>query len=500
MDCRRIFTFMGGLAVCVAMKDFFHQIHGEISRERPGDLTDGTGVFRTSIARIDDEDPIHKFRELQNAGKELQLSPLNQDIIINIPPDQRKSENHQVHVNSCSVSSLPPTWGSQGLNSHLQGVGKINRDISYHTKSEIHMIKRPKISEPPAVYNYYEVLAAKYPRYDGPQENLVQISETQNQPNVKTESGYSSQKLRNLGSLSTSHEEKEVKKEKNSEFSQEVVELRIPKLETSHGVIYKNPDQSIKVEEGIKWLEFDTSLFWNTGTDSINVKSITELLKIDPSSPPKKIELTFEQAGDLLDDIISTSVKYKSKLRTKERKNGATKILNQSTKILLSNQELWLEYWQKKSNTNLKDVIHRRYNKLKKMRDGFLLFLFYVDMIDTIILPQSPIQSKFENKSSILKLAVEKYNEYRMSYELKREEAAFQGRIFSKKFDIPIQPTVWHVLDFWIVNSGRIELIKLRESEKSSRSQAFKRFFNTLFRLSIGPFTKKLKEIQNLST
>ncbi|KAA1069739.1 hypothetical protein PGT21_032463 [Puccinia graminis f. sp. tritici] len=98
MDCRRIFTFMGGLAVCVAMKDFFHQIHGETSRERPGDLTDGTDVFRTSIARIDDEDPIDKFRELKNAGKELQLSPLNQDITIdriNIPPDQRKSENHQ---------------------------------------------------------------------------------------------------------------------------------------------------------------------------------------------------------------------------------------------------------------------------------------------------------------------------------------------------------------------------------------------------------------------
>ncbi|KAA1086044.1 hypothetical protein PGT21_030539 [Puccinia graminis f. sp. tritici] len=571
MDRRKLYTIMGVLAVCGAMRDFFHEAYRETSHERPRSLKGDGCVFHTSSSQHEHENPVRKFAELQSAGNELRLSPLNTEIRVSIPADGKNSASPQAYDSLCAVSSLLPACGSQGFNSHLQGVGQINREVSPRPSSDIPLLKRPKTVESfsdfqaptatqvdskietldllsrfgvpstsetsasndpeyhsciplsqggnestrmliqnthkaPSSDSYHQDGVSEARRYDEHEGKVIQDHTTPNQPKDIQYLGFRSQKMGSSGSLSASHKQKELERGRTS--IPEVMELRrtehkIPKLETSSDTLNGLP-QLIKVEEGTQWLEFNTSLFWISlsGTDSIDVKSITELLQIERSSPPARIEMSFEQATYLFDHLLSSSKKEKNKLSLSPNKGRyhSSEILSESTQVVVNHHQLWLEFWERKTGMDLNYLGEKKHNKFKKMREGFPVFLFYVDMIDTILnVPLlDPSQSKYEHKSSVLRLAIEKYEEYRGSHELERAQASYaQGsRLSRKKFDAPLEPIVWHMLDFWIANSGRIELIELRESERTSRSQGFKRFFNTLFRLSIGLCTHQLQEIQ----
>ncbi|KAA1079600.1 hypothetical protein PGT21_016982, partial [Puccinia graminis f. sp. tritici] len=150
------------------------------------------------------------------------------------------------------------------------------------------------------------------------------------------------------------------------------------------------------LESPLRTLKFDRSVFKiedPSSLDTFRIKKITSLignfqknvLKININSPEDTCEM-FKRAmgrGNTQTDRYYSTDKESYKKR-RERKNS---LLNKAFKEFSLKRESWSKFYKEKSGVESKDlnIYHFKRIKIDSLEAHFLLFLFYADMISSIL-------------------------------------------------------------------------------------------------------------------
>ncbi|KAA1082827.1 hypothetical protein PGT21_015629 [Puccinia graminis f. sp. tritici] len=156
----------------------------------------------------------------------------------------------------------------------------------------------------------------------------------------------------------------------------------------------KKPTSSF--ESPLKTLKFDRSVFKiedPSSLDTFRINKITSmignfqenLLKINISRPEdtrEKFKRAMGRGHTQADRYYSTD--RESYKRRRERKNS---LLNKAFKEFSLKKEFWCKFYKEKSGVELKDlnIYHSSRIKIDSLEAHFLLFLFYADMISSIL-------------------------------------------------------------------------------------------------------------------
>ncbi|KAA1069663.1 hypothetical protein PGT21_031031 [Puccinia graminis f. sp. tritici] len=289
----------------------------------------------------------------------------------------------------------------------------------------------------------------------------------------------------------------------------------------------KNKGLSDHGELPMESLVFDESAFGVDKDYPEDQNKLEEILKIirssesGPAEAKRTLKLRFEEALDKFENVkhaslyliqddqheapgISTGWRYPF--------NGSRRASMQIKCIeLWKYRLLWLKFWQKITQINLHSE-NLKYSTCKVIDKIFPLFLFYVDMIDTIIIDSSKLKSKTHSttsssdqlkreKANLFKVAIKRFEEFsKMRTTLKNDHNGLMKLKYgkSRKSQPHVQQLLWDFLEYWIRSSGRVELIELYLRGLKPKNQSFKGFFNMIFKLSIIQFNKRLRDSLSL--
>jgi hypothetical protein len=278
----------------------------------------------------------------------------------------------------------------------------------------------------------------------------------------------------------------------------------------------KNTELSDHIELPMESLVFDESAF---GVDTPkDQKKLEQILKIIRSSElvgsKKTLKLRFEDALDQF-----SNVKYASSQVIQADQNEAplstdwryplSKRCSMQIKCneLWKSRLLWLKFWQQITQIDLHSE-NLKYFKCQVIEKIFPLFLFYVDMIDTIIIDSSKVpksktslQSSSDQlkrkKTGLFKVAIKRFEEFsKMRSTSKNAHSGLMKLDYgkSRKYQPHVQQLLWDFLEYWIKTSGRDDLIELYSRGYKPNNQSFKGFFNTIYKLSIIQFNQRLRD------
>ncbi|KAA1121365.1 hypothetical protein PGTUg99_015885 [Puccinia graminis f. sp. tritici] len=165
---------------------------------------------------------------------------------------------------------------------------------------------------------------------------------------------------------------------------------------------------------------------------------------------------------------------------------------------LWKNRKFWYAYWLRKSNFKHGGLVEaiESFNSIQ-IRKAIILYLFYVEMISTVI----PISQGKESDGSELEEALEllefmsgpltpKNLEYKRNLSEKWE--LFQLKISTQGTANNIT-AIWILLEVWMENF-RKRLLDKQRNKKNRLEQTFKSFFNNIFYHSISRLTARIQQ------
>jgi hypothetical protein len=161
----------------------------------------------------------------------------------------------------------------------------------------------------------------------------------------------------------------------------------------------------------------------------------------------------------------------------------------------LADRKTWYDYWQSQYNINFKKHLRRiRHHVLK---DNFPLFIFYVDMIRTIV-PRPTEQPTLGDREE-LELATVSY--LNLAHFVVTEEpiekamaiAASLNNSFHKRHSY--HTVLWSFLEFWM-EEHRPTLLDIEQGRPDRIHSLAKTFFNNIFCISHANLSQRYKTIR----
>jgi hypothetical protein len=179
----------------------------------------------------------------------------------------------------------------------------------------------------------------------------------------------------------------------------------------------------------------------------------------------------------------------------------ARKNLRESAcEVLVGDREVWYDHWKKITNLDIRDFTENlECSRPDKIRNTIVTFLFYVEMISTIIPDPNANQEKI-NESPLIEafqIAIQMFDRFGSSSNLMYEESLIQEK--SSEIDKQIAkcgpygifPSVWVLISLWMGKNRKPFLDVLLSH--GSKLNTTKRFFTTVFCYSVRNLTKRLK-------
>ncbi|KAA1074177.1 hypothetical protein PGT21_006815 [Puccinia graminis f. sp. tritici] len=189
--------------------------------------------------------------------------------------------------------------------------------------------------------------------------------------------------------------------------------------------------------------------------------------------------------------------KPKSKLKKKYPSSGERdKILTRAKLIIWSNKDVWYQHWLKKEGFNFKSCTQKieSYETLR-MRKIVTTFLFYVEMISTII-PNlksgDTVGSKLKEAFELFELLISVTN-----HTPSNSKKTFKETKMLNEYKVLIRGSqcffscVWIALEFWMKIYRKELCISILEHNNSF--QTTKTFFNNVFYCSIGRLSWRIQ-------
>jgi hypothetical protein len=185
-----------------------------------------------------------------------------------------------------------------------------------------------------------------------------------------------------------------------------------------------------------------------------------------------------------------------------QKKNGSHPFCS-SREQLWDNRKFWYTHWRSKPDFSPEYFVETIENfKLIATRKAIILYLFYVEMISTVL----PIYQGKENDGSELE---EAFKLFKLIPEPVTENSSGYQTNFSKKWELfkykiegrgtlNNKAAVWVLLEVWM-EKFRKELFDQQSNKKGRINQYFKNLFNNIFYHSVDMLTTRLQEFQSFN-
>ncbi|KAA1107820.1 hypothetical protein PGTUg99_024001 [Puccinia graminis f. sp. tritici] len=168
-------------------------------------------------------------------------------------------------------------------------------------------------------------------------------------------------------------------------------------------------------------------------------------------------------------------------------------LIRKGFKEIWFNQQYWFNFWANRTGINLKDELKDRGILSTNCQRLLAVFLYFVDMIDTIIPPNPTNQSfsSIQHKNTLFKIAILRFQAF---------EKNNSSRILSQiHFHGNLPAFVWDLLYFWLKDPGNLALKELAYNPNGLRNSMFKKFFNAVFKFSCTKLNLRVKYGPNMS-
>ncbi|KAH9473888.1 hypothetical protein MJO29_000954 [Puccinia striiformis f. sp. tritici] len=256
--------------------------------------------------------------------------------------------------------------------------------------------------------------------------------------------------------------------------------------------------QSGSVSVGLK---FDYDLFKDSPSLSEIPGTQTKFLEIFEELQLQELKLTVKQLAQKQRGFQETSqIPLPTTYSPSQKRNALNyrryKHLGTGQDTLLASRSVWYNYWSQLDGFNSIHCTQTINSLSHPMNEVAITYLFYIEMISTIV----PSQKPGENLGSQLTKALKILEEVISSVNpVSTEDPTFQiNAMVHKQIAAGGSPHlfagVWTLLEWWMKNS-RIDILDELESRKKS-FRVTKIFFNTIFRHTIETLKKRLEDVQ----
>ncbi|KAA1118941.1 hypothetical protein PGT21_010840 [Puccinia graminis f. sp. tritici] len=219
--------------------------------------------------------------------------------------------------------------------------------------------------------------------------------------------------------------------------------------------------------------------------------SVGKLVVTESQLIPSHSRFTHNQKGSIESNLDNPDEYQKEK---------GNHLFCSSREKLWDNREFWYAYWLRKPNFNPENFVETIESfKFIPMRKAILSYLFYVDMISTVL----PKNQGKENDGSALEEAFKLLR--LVSEPITKNSSGYQTNLFPKwelfKYKIASKGTlnniaaVWVLVEVWM-EEFRKELFDQQRNNENRINQNFKNLFNNIFYHSIEMLTTKLHAFQ----
>ncbi|KAA1113003.1 hypothetical protein PGT21_018300 [Puccinia graminis f. sp. tritici] len=214
------------------------------------------------------------------------------------------------------------------------------------------------------------------------------------------------------------------------------------------------------------------------------IEELFKTLKVDQLLIPKSDYALWKKT---LNGFYFINRHAKSSATERIYVQGKIGFWGRSYQELCEHQHLWFNFWESRSLMNLYKIDLDQYEDepFKEMKKLFTVYLFYVDMIETIVQGTQPSIS--ETQPNFLQESVKSFKMFRViQYQEHRNNKNTKATQAKR-----IPQVLWLYLEYWMKNSSRKDLWEYL-MPKQDLINKFKGFFNDIFAYSIKHFNNKL--------
>ncbi|KAA1118992.1 hypothetical protein PGT21_012277 [Puccinia graminis f. sp. tritici] len=276
-----------------------------------------------------------------------------------------------------------------------------------------------------------------------------------------------------------------------------------PSARNNHFSAQKSIDNKSRSER----LKFDRDAFFFPSPSSIRKRNQKRIMRL--------IDLLSQEGGSSIDLLVMTESQFirhcgifsygqkafiESSLDDTHECQENTEVhpFCSSRDKIWENRKSWYSYWLRKSNFKHGGLVEAiKSFKSIQIRKAIILYLFYVEMISTVI----PISQRKESDGSeleealkLLKLMSEPVTTNRPEYQrnLSEKWELFQLKISNQGTANNIT-AIWILLEVWMENF-RKGLLDKQRNKNNRLKQIFKSFFNNIFYHSISRLTDRIQQ------
>ncbi|KAH9470327.1 hypothetical protein Pst134EA_007593 [Puccinia striiformis f. sp. tritici] len=193
---------------------------------------------------------------------------------------------------------------------------------------------------------------------------------------------------------------------------------------------------------------------------------------------------------------VSRSQKRKSDYVGEKGNHADRAIIVQNKRLKFNeNKEIWYDYWETQTNINFKRFLP--YIRLGLMKELFPLFLFYVDMIRTIV-PRPQDQKGLDYTKELEEATISYLNFAEFvtkNAPIDKADLLFTNLDESFNSRHSYHSTLWSFLEFWM-QEHRPTLLQENYGSWDKIHPAAKIFFNNVFCSSIENLSEKFKNFK----
>ncbi|KAA1082814.1 hypothetical protein PGT21_015339 [Puccinia graminis f. sp. tritici] len=265
-----------------------------------------------------------------------------------------------------------------------------------------------------------------------------------------------------------------------------------------------------------KLLEFNSGVFFHENPSELDRLKIKEIVSIINRTPGPHLLIDISDLKGAYNLFVSECyIRVKGlnvtsntkKVNNVKSNMKRMKLTRESTAKIMSKKDLWLRFWKEKSGINFETWHLKPSLSLSNtnVEQHFNLFIFYINMITTILVKPSHIPSSenplgFENNNSdLIQHAVKNYKSVlEKLFSLENQGQLSGTKIFTsvlyqtkKACAVKTLKIVWRTIKLWLESTGNEELLNIIFRNEGCKFVS-KTFFDDIFFYSITHLTENI--------
>ncbi|KAI7946567.1 hypothetical protein MJO29_011094 [Puccinia striiformis f. sp. tritici] len=155
---------------------------------------------------------------------------------------------------------------------------------------------------------------------------------------------------------------------------------------------------------------------------------------------------------------------------------------------LSQNQDQWFKFWERRSGIHFEEELKGKALPAKE-KTLLVWFLFYVDMVNTIIPSTKSVQTLKTHKLELFQDALKIFQDFKDNDQVyKNTDIEDETKFMDNGASL-----TWSCIYLWLSKGERSDLESLASSRGAGKHRGFKNFFDIIFKLTSGSLNHKTK-------